>query len=150
MLTRPSPTIWGSRSRSTYVKQFLHHREAFSFDKANPNSGYRYLDPPRRLIAGQPEGLKDRPSRRQAAGEARRRIVPDAAARKRRPARANGSRRSESMFGFSDRKARRSPPAANQARSLEVQLWTPAHSVGGQIDLPPPVSRGVPRKWSVL
>ena len=29
-----------------YVKQFLHHREAFSFDKANPNSGYRYTDPP--------------------------------------------------------------------------------------------------------
>jgi serine protease Do len=46
----------------TYVKQFLHHREAFSFDKANPNTGYRYVDPPRRLIAGRPEGLKDRSS----------------------------------------------------------------------------------------
>ncbi|MHB1558521.1 MAG: hypothetical protein ACYC61_13775, partial [Isosphaeraceae bacterium] len=34
------------------------HREAFSFDKANPNSGYRYTDPPRRLVAGKPEGLK--------------------------------------------------------------------------------------------
>jgi serine protease Do len=44
-----------------YVKQFLHHREAFSFDKANPNSGYRYSDPPRRLAAGRPEGLKGRP-----------------------------------------------------------------------------------------
>ncbi len=42
----------------TYVKQFLHHREAFSFDKANPNSGYRYVDPPRRLVAGHPEGLE--------------------------------------------------------------------------------------------
>ena len=42
----------------TYVKQFLHHREAFSFDKANPNSGFRYVDPPRRLISGQPNGLK--------------------------------------------------------------------------------------------
>ncbi len=42
----------------TYVKQFLHHREAFSFDKANPNSGYRYPDPPRRLVAGRPEGLR--------------------------------------------------------------------------------------------
>lgn len=41
-----------------YVKQFIHHREAFSFDKANPNSGYRYTDPPRRLAAGKPEGLK--------------------------------------------------------------------------------------------
>jgi serine protease Do len=41
-----------------YVKQFIHHREAFSFDKANPNSGYRYPDPPRRVLAGRPEGLK--------------------------------------------------------------------------------------------
>jgi len=45
-----------------YVKQFINHREAFAFDKANPNSGYRYLDPPRRQIAGQPEGLRDRNS----------------------------------------------------------------------------------------
>jgi serine protease Do len=45
-----------------YVKQFINHREAFAFDKANPNSGYRYIDPPRRQIAGQPVGLKDRPS----------------------------------------------------------------------------------------
>jgi serine protease Do len=45
----------------TSVKEFIHHREAFAFDKANPNSGYRYVDPPRRLIAGQPEGLKERP-----------------------------------------------------------------------------------------
>ena len=40
-----------------YVKDFLRHREAFSFDKTNPNSGYRYLDPPRRLRAGPPKGL---------------------------------------------------------------------------------------------
>jgi serine protease Do len=45
-----------------YVKQFLEHREAFSFDKANPNSGYRYPDPPRRLVASRPEGLKARPA----------------------------------------------------------------------------------------
>jgi serine protease Do len=43
-----------------YVKQFINHREAFAFDKSNPNSGYRYLDPPRRQIMGQPVGLKDR------------------------------------------------------------------------------------------
>src|SRR5262245_39193741 len=42
----------------SYVKEFIHHREAFAYDKANPNSGYRYLDPPRRQIASQPEGLK--------------------------------------------------------------------------------------------
>jgi serine protease Do len=46
----------------SYVKEFIHHREAFAFDKANPNSGYRYVDPPRRLIVGQPEGLKERPN----------------------------------------------------------------------------------------
>ena len=46
-----------------YVKEFLRHREAFSFDKTNPNSGYRYLDPPRRLRAGPPGGA-DRPRRR--------------------------------------------------------------------------------------
>jgi serine protease Do len=37
-----------------YVKDFLRNREAFSYDKENPNTGYRYLDPPRRLRAGLP------------------------------------------------------------------------------------------------
>ncbi|WP_165228793.1 S1C family serine protease [Aquisphaera insulae] len=41
----------------SYVKDFLRHREAFSFDKSNPNSGYRYLDPPRRQRADAPKGL---------------------------------------------------------------------------------------------
>lgn len=31
-----------------YVKDFLRNRDAFAYDKDNPNSGYRYLDPPRR------------------------------------------------------------------------------------------------------
>ena len=31
-----------------YVKYFLDHREAFAFDRENPNSGYRYMPPPRR------------------------------------------------------------------------------------------------------
>ncbi len=53
-----------------YVKQFLHHREAFSFDKANPNSGYRYSDPPRRLVAGRPEGLKASPGQARSASGA--------------------------------------------------------------------------------
>jgi serine protease Do len=39
-----------------YVKDFLRNREAFTFDKDNPNTGYRYLDPPRRLRAGAPPG----------------------------------------------------------------------------------------------
>jgi serine protease Do len=46
----------------SYVKEFIHHREAFAYDKANPNSAFRYLDPPRRQIASQPEGLKARAS----------------------------------------------------------------------------------------
>ncbi|RUL84210.1 S1C family serine protease [Tautonia sociabilis] len=32
----------------SYVKDFLRNRDAFAYDKDNPNSGYRYLDPPRR------------------------------------------------------------------------------------------------------
>ncbi len=31
-----------------YLKQFLNNREAFAYDKNNPNTGFRYLDPPRR------------------------------------------------------------------------------------------------------
>jgi serine protease Do len=42
----------------TYVKDFLRNREAFSFDKNNPNTGYHYLDPPRRLRAGRPPGAQ--------------------------------------------------------------------------------------------
>jgi len=37
-----------------YVKDFLRNRDAFSFDKENPNTGYRYLDPPRRRRVGRP------------------------------------------------------------------------------------------------
>ena len=37
-----------------YVKDFLRNRDAFAYDKDNPNSGYRYLDPPRRQRAGPP------------------------------------------------------------------------------------------------
>lgn len=39
-----------------YVKDFLRNREAFSFDKDNPNTGHRYLDPPRRLKPAPPVG----------------------------------------------------------------------------------------------
>jgi serine protease Do len=37
-----------------YVKHFLKNRDAFAFDQDNPNSGYRYLDAPRRRKAGKP------------------------------------------------------------------------------------------------
>jgi serine protease Do len=32
----------------TYLKDFLRNREAFAYDKDNPNSGFRYLPPPRK------------------------------------------------------------------------------------------------------
>jgi serine protease Do len=32
----------------TYVKHFLDNRDAFAFDKNNPNTGFRYLEAPRR------------------------------------------------------------------------------------------------------
>lgn len=34
------------------VRNFLKRRDAFAFDNNNPSSGYRYLEPPRRLKAG--------------------------------------------------------------------------------------------------
>jgi serine protease Do len=40
----------------SYVKDFLRNRDAFAFDKDNPNTGYRYLDPPRRLRPDSPPG----------------------------------------------------------------------------------------------
>ena len=33
---------------ATYVKHFLDNNDAWTFDKDNPNTGFRYLDPPRR------------------------------------------------------------------------------------------------------
>jgi serine protease Do len=52
----------------TSVKEFLRNREAFAFDKDNPNTGYRYLDPPRRLRFGSPAS----PARAASAGAAQR------------------------------------------------------------------------------
>ena len=46
-----------------YVKDFLRHREAFSFDKANPNSGYRYLDPPAPAASRAARGADPGPGR---------------------------------------------------------------------------------------
>lgn len=37
-----------------YVKHFLKNRDAFAFDQDNPNTGYRYLDAPRRRNPGTP------------------------------------------------------------------------------------------------
>lgn len=40
----------------TYVKDFLRNRDAFAYDKDNPNTGYRYLDAPRRRVSAPPAG----------------------------------------------------------------------------------------------
>jgi len=37
-----------------YVKQFIENRDAFAYDKDNPNSGYRYIQPQRRLNKNNP------------------------------------------------------------------------------------------------
>ena len=37
-----------------YVKHFIENREAFAYDKDNPNSGYRYLQPDRRRNKANP------------------------------------------------------------------------------------------------
>jgi serine protease Do len=37
-----------------YVKDFLRSREAFAYNKDNPNTGYRYHDPPRRVNPNAP------------------------------------------------------------------------------------------------
>ncbi len=42
-----------------YVKDFIRHREAFAFDKNNPNSGHFYTQPPPRPLAGAPASLED-------------------------------------------------------------------------------------------
>ncbi|MFK7817896.1 MAG: S1C family serine protease [Planctomycetaceae bacterium] len=39
---------------TSYLKHFLMNTDAFAFDKDNPNAGYRYLQPPRRVDPKQP------------------------------------------------------------------------------------------------
>ncbi|HVV99201.1 MAG TPA: trypsin-like peptidase domain-containing protein [Planctomycetaceae bacterium] len=41
-----------------YLKNFLQNRDAFAFDKTNPNSGYRYLPAPRRRNPSNPPDVK--------------------------------------------------------------------------------------------
>ena len=38
----------------SYLRHFLNNRDAFAFDRTNPNTGYHYLDPPRRKNPLQP------------------------------------------------------------------------------------------------
>lgn len=59
-----------------YLKHFLNNRDAFAFDRTNPNTGYHYLDPPRRTNAAAPppdglvnsENTQDRTSDRASGG----------------------------------------------------------------------------------
>lgn len=37
-----------------YLRHFIHNRDAFAFDRTNPNTGYRYLEPPRRSTSKSP------------------------------------------------------------------------------------------------
>lgn len=39
---------------TSYLKHFLMNTDAFAFDKDNANTGFKYLQPPRRLDPGQP------------------------------------------------------------------------------------------------
>jgi len=44
---------------SRYVKDFIRNREAFLFDRDNPNSGHRYHQPPPRVASGTAPELRD-------------------------------------------------------------------------------------------
>jgi len=41
-----------------YVKHFIENRDAFAFDKDNPNSGYKYIQPDQRRNKARPDFLK--------------------------------------------------------------------------------------------
>lgn len=41
-----------------YVKHFIENRDAFAYDKDNPNSGYKYIQPDRRRNKAKPDFLK--------------------------------------------------------------------------------------------
>lgn len=43
-----------------YVKHFIENRDAFVYDKDNPNSGYKYLQPERRRNKAKPDFLKSK------------------------------------------------------------------------------------------
>ncbi|NQT01387.1 MAG: trypsin-like peptidase domain-containing protein [Planctomycetes bacterium] len=44
----------------SYVKHFIENRDAFAYDKDNPNTGYRYIQPDRRRSKTRPKFLKSR------------------------------------------------------------------------------------------
>ena len=72
-----------------YVKDFLRNREAFAFNKDNPNTGYRYLDPPAGCGRGRRAGR--RPRQRETSRRRRRTEPPDARRPRRGPWPRGGS-----------------------------------------------------------
>jgi len=44
-----------------YVRHFIENREALAYDKANPNTGYKYIQPDKRRNKARPEFLKSNP-----------------------------------------------------------------------------------------
>lgn len=44
----------------TYLRHFIENRDAFAFDETNPNTGYHYLQPPRRTNPKQPPAAADK------------------------------------------------------------------------------------------
>jgi len=48
-----------------YVRHFLDNREAFAYDKDNPNTGYKYIQPDKRRNKSRPEFLKSKNASRQ-------------------------------------------------------------------------------------
>jgi serine protease Do len=47
-----------------YVKRFIENRDAFVYDKDNPNTGFKYLQPDKRRNRGKPKILKGGPPQR--------------------------------------------------------------------------------------
>jgi serine protease Do len=47
-----------------YVKHFVENRDVFAYDKDNPNSGFRYLQPDRRRNELEPKFLKNQPEQK--------------------------------------------------------------------------------------
>jgi serine protease Do len=43
-----------------YVKHFIDNREAFAYDKNNPNAGFRYIQPDKRTNKNEPKFLKNK------------------------------------------------------------------------------------------
>jgi len=54
-----------------YLRHFINNRDAFAFDRTNPNTGYHYLPPPRRKNPRQPYEVLEKQSGDEAPKDAR-------------------------------------------------------------------------------